>query len=634
MKNIKKISIIFLVLLIILSTFAAAGPEAKIKNMSFKNADIVDVLRTVAEVAEVNLITDSEISGNITVQLKDINFEKALDLITQTRSLDYRWDNNTVVVAAPERLDKMYADIVTEYIKVESNDFNNIATIVKEIFPETQISLDAPRKQFIIKGEEKIVSEIKEMINRLDAAKTAEDIEMEKQEKSFAEKNIEFYSESFQVMNADLEDLKNKLQTYSSNISIKTNSLTNTMTISGEKSTVNESLAMAKTYDQSLEPETRNVRVDYVDTEQITEIVGKFYPDINLHVNKKRKEIIINGAKNKLDNVVELIKEINKPQYQVVIETRVEEISSDFRRELGIEHNGQFNIIKESDINTATGENYKIEEIDFTWPDFFKALDTSTDTKTLARPSLMTLNGEEANLSILEEEPYPITETDNNGDKTTTWEYVEAGVELIFTPWITENNEIELKIAPTVSSFSEPNYATATSSGETPPPAKKSRSVETTLRLKNNETFAVGGLIQTDSDGKIIKIPLLGDLPLFGELFKKRNNSNSTNELIIFVTPHIIKYGDETSIKNVINPENKDLAVDIQTELKNEEKEVNNTNNNLKQAEQSKEEIINEFLAERKKEREEILQNLKEDNKKEKEYQELTPEELEAILEK
>lgn len=84
---------------------------------------------------------------------------------------------------------------------------------------------------------------------------------------------------------------------------------------------------MAKTYDQSLEPETRNIRVDYVDTEQISEIVGKFYPEIKLHVNAKRKEIIINGAKNKLDGVEELINEINKPQYQVVIETRVEEIS-------------------------------------------------------------------------------------------------------------------------------------------------------------------------------------------------------------------------------------------------------------------------------------------------------------------
>jgi general secretion pathway protein D len=383
---------------------------------------------------------------------------------------------------------------------------------------------------------------------------------------------------------------------------------------------------MARTYDQSLEPETRNIRVDYVDSEQITEIVGKFYPEVSLHVNAKRKEIIINGAKNKLDNVVELIREINKPQYQVVIETRVEEISSEFSRELGIEHTGVFDIIRESEVSSG-GENYKIEEIDFTWPDIFKALDTSTNTTTLASPKLMTLNGEEANLSILEEEPYEVVTTDENGDKTSSWEYAEAGVELTFTPWITENDEIELKIAPTVSSFNEV-VDSQSGEGESAPPAKKSRSVETTLRLKNNETFAVGGLIQTDSEGMITKIPLLGDLPLFGELFKFREPSDSTNELIIFVTPHIIKYGDEVTTKNVINPRSEKLASDVQNEIKLDKEKQSEMKQEL---EKSKEEIINEYLEQRSKTRKEILESLKDDNK-EKEYQELTPEELEEIL--
>jgi general secretion pathway protein D len=624
----KKVLILFLLIMIFFSAAAAAGPQDKIENLNFKNTDIVDVLRAIAEVADVNLITDSEVSGNITVSLKDITFQKALDLITQTRAISYRWDGNTVVVASPERLDSIYANIVTEFVEVNSSDFDNIGTIVKELYPETQITLDSTRRQFILKGEKENIEEIKEMINRLDSSRTVVEIESSERKQKGEAKEIEIYSESYHVLNSELEDLQSKLRTVNSNLTYKINPLTETITISGEESLVKEAISMARTYDQSLEPETRNIRVDYVDTEQITEIVGKFYPEVSLHVNTKRKEIIINGAKNKLDNVVELIREINKPQYQVVIETRVEEISSEFRRELGIEHNGQFDIIKESDMPSG-GENYKIEELDFTWPDFFKALDVSTDTQTLARPSLMTLNGEEATLSILEEEPYPITETDENGNTSiSSWEYVEAGVELIFTPWITENDEIELKIAPTVSSFSEPTYSTGGRTGETPPPAKKSRSVETTLRLKNNETFAVGGLIQTNTDGKITKIPLLGDLPLFGELFKFRNNTEGTNELIIFVTPHIIEYGDESRRKNVINPENENLASDVQNEIKLDKERQSEMKQEL---EKSREEIINEYLDERSKTRKEILESLKEDNK-EKEYQELTPEELEEIL--
>ncbi|PUU87537.1 MAG: proteinral secretion pathway protein D [Halanaerobium sp.] len=244
-------------------------------------------------------------------------------------------------------------------------------------------------------------------------------------------------------------------------------------------------------------------------------------------------------------------------------------------------------------------------------------LDTSSDSKTLARPSLMTLNGEEANLSITDKEPYAVQEEDDDGDITTTWEYAEAGVKLTFTPWITENDEIELKIAPEVSSFYEINPDRYSNIDTTPPPATKTRSVETTLRLNNNETFVIGGLIQTDGEGKITKIPLLGDLPIFGELFKSRSKSESTNELLIFVTPRIIKYGEEIENQDYIRDDN--VEVDSDTENSS--------------AEKTKAEIINEYLQESGKERKELLDSLRKNNdKKEKEFEGLTPEELESIL--
>jgi len=164
MKYKKRLLIFTLVFVFAFSLGVMAGPQDKIENMSFKNTEVVDVLRAIAEVADVNLITDSNVSGNITVSLKDITFEKSLDLITQTRALSYKWDENTVVVAAPERLDSIYANIKTEFVKVESADFDNIGTIVREIFPETQITADSVRRQFILKGEESRINEIKEMI--------------------------------------------------------------------------------------------------------------------------------------------------------------------------------------------------------------------------------------------------------------------------------------------------------------------------------------------------------------------------------------------------------------------------------------------------------------------------------------
>ena len=616
MIKIKKISFIILILVISLTAAASAGPQDKIEDMNFRNADIVDVLRAIAEVADVNLITDSQVVGNITVHLQDITFEKSLDLITKTRGLDYKWDNNTVVVAQPEKIDQIYSNLVTEFVKVNSSDFENIGIIVKEIFPETLISMDISRRQFIIKGESNRVEEIKEMINRLDSAKVLKgssgtDFENRESEET------KLYSESYTVLNADLADLESKLRIVNSNLNFQVNPLTETITISGEEESVKSILSMAKTYDQSLEPETRKMRVDYIDTAQITEIINKFYPDIQLHVNAKRKEIIINGAKNKLDGVSELIKEINTPQYQVIIETRVEEISSDLTREIGMKYSDSMDVGIGDIIIERNTDLDKIEDLTYKWPEIFKLLDTSSDSKTLARPSLMTLNGEEANLSITDKEPYAVQEEDDDGDITTTWEYAEAGVELTFTPWITENDEIELKIAPEVSSFYEINPDRYSNIDTTPPPATKTRSVETTLRLNNNETFVIGGLIQTDGEGKITKIPLLGDLPIFGELFKSRSKSESTNELLIFVTPRIIKYGEEIENQDYIRDDN--VEVDSDTENSS--------------AEKTKAEIINEYLQESGKERKELLDSLRKNNdKKEKEFEGLTPEELESIL--
>jgi len=613
----KEIFIITLILVLGFSLGVVAGPQDKIEDMNFRNADIVDVLRAIAEVADVNLITDSQVVGNITVHLQDITFEKSLDLITKTRGLDYKWDNNTVVVAQPEKIDQIYSNLVTEFVKVNSSDFENIGIIVKEIFPETLISMDISRRQFIIKGESNLVEEIKEMINRLDSAKVLKgssgtDFENRESEET------KLYSESYTVLNADLADLESKLRIVNSNLNFQVNPLTETITISGEEESVKSILSMAKTYDQSLEPETRKMRVDYIDTAQITEIINKFYPDIQLHVNAKRKEIIINGAKNKLDGVSELIKEINTPQYQVIIETRVEEISSDLTREIGMKYSDSMDVGIGDIIIERNTDLDKIEDLTYKWPEIFKLLDTSSDSKTLARPSLMTLNGEEANLSITDKEPYAVQEEDDDGDITTTWEHVEAGVKLTFTPWITENDEIELKIAPEVSSFYEINPDRYSNIGNTtPPPATKTRSVETTLRLNNNETFVIGGLIQTDGEGKITKIPLLGDLPIFGELFKSRSKSESTNELLIFVTPRIIKYGEEIENQDYIRDDN--VEVDSDTENSS--------------AEKTKAEIINEYLQESGKERKELLDSLRKNNdKKEKEFEGLTPEELESIL--
>lgn len=628
MRNKSSLLSLTIILILLFSLGAAAGPQGKISDMNFKNADLVDVLRAIAEVADVNLVSDSSVSGTITVHLQDITFQKSLDLITETKELDYKWDGNTIVVATPERIDDIYSKTNIRLIKVESSDIENMAVILRELYPETKIQVDAVRDQFILQGKLENINEVEEMIRRLEetslemaekeeAEALSEQIKEEKQTEA-EEEEIELVTKSYMIKNADLEDLTSKLSAVNPELKVNYNPLTETITITGEEEMVQEAFSMAETYDNSLEPETRVIRVDYVDIEQITPIMEKLYPNVKIHVNEKRKEIIVNGPKNKLDNAVDIVKSLNTPKQQVVIEARVEEVSSGFVRELGIENLSDF-----SKIEFVKNLDDQIKELDYTWPQFFKALDENTDSTTLANPRLMTLNGEKAVMTILDEEPYitDIEETDAGGLEY-SWDYVTAGVTLEFTPWITENDEIELQIAPEVSSFQ------LFDSDQLKPPSKQSRKVETRLRLRDGETIVIGGLIQTDDEGVITKIPLLGDIPLIGEMFKTRRKDEKVNELVIFVTPKIINYEDkiekeEHLIKTYMDDNTDKISVDGEKSSDKTEEEPNTDS-----------EVVEEEIKQQ-----EPVQNDKEENneaeeKPAKEFQDLTPEELEEILKK
>ncbi|MFW5988563.1 MAG: type II secretion system protein GspD, partial [bacterium] len=196
-----------------------------------------------------------------------------------------------------------------------------------------------------------------------------------------------------------------------------------------------------------------------------------------------------------------------------------------------------------------------------------------------------------------------------------------------FTPWITENDEIELSMKPEVSSFGAmPEEA------ELPP--RKKRSVETNLRLNDGETFAIGGLIQEDEQKSMSKVPLLGDIPLLGELFKSRSDDNSRTELLIFVTPRIIKHGeeyaaDEHLIESGLEKDNSETETDsADNQDPDEDKKIESAS-----TEKTKEEIIAEYLQEKSKSREEIMAALREGKEeKNKSFNDLTLEELEEIL--
>jgi pilus assembly protein CpaC len=154
--------------------------------------------------------------------------------------------------------------------------------------------------------------------------------------------------------------------------------------------------------------------------------------------------------------------------------------------------------------------------------------------RTLAKPNLITQSGKEAKFISGGEFPYPVAQDNNR----TTIEFKEFGVALLFTPVVQDGETITLKIRPEVSSldFSQG----LVSSGFSIPVIRKNQAA-TNISLKDGETFAIAGLINTEVRQAVGKIPLLGDIPILGALFRSSRFVNNETELLFLVTVKLVK---------------------------------------------------------------------------------------------
>ena len=166
--------------------------------------------------------------------------------------------------------------------------------------------------------------------------------------------------------------------------------------------------------------------------------------------------------------------------------------------------------------------------------------------RTLAEPRLVTQSGQEA--SFLAGGEFPIPVPQGNGDITI--EYKEFGVSLVFTPVVLSNGLISLRVAPSVSDIVSVQTVPAGIVGASfVVPNLSSRKLETTVQLQDGQTLALAGLLQDKFRDNVQKIPGLGDLPILGPLFRSTNFVEEKSELLVAVTPRLVKPAEAGSLK-------------------------------------------------------------------------------------
>jgi len=242
---------------------------------------------------------------------------------------------------------------------------------------------------------------------------------------------------------------------------------------------------------------------------------------------------------------------------QVMLEVRVAEMSRSIGKRLGINFayvQGETFFLNmlgsltflDDELNDLTlrvspsvNSIFRFTHGSSSWTGFVDALKEDGLIKILAEPTLITLSGEEAYFLAGGEFPVPVPQ----GLGTTAIEFKDFGVGLTFTPTVLNDGKINIRVAPEVS---ELDFTTAQIIGGFVVPGLNTRKAATVVEMADGQSFAIAGLLSESIRDGGAKFPLLGDIPILGALFRSREFQKRESELVIIVTPHLVKPLDIT----------------------------------------------------------------------------------------
>lgn len=171
------------------------------------------------------------------------------------------------------------------------------------------------------------------------------------------------------------------------------------------------------------------------------------------------------------------------------------------------------------------------------------ALEQKGLVRRLAEPDLVALSGDTARFLAGGEFPVPIASTGAGGAVTPTIVFKKFGVSLAFVPTVLGHGLINLRISPEVS---ELDFSNAVTISGTTIPSLITRNAQTTVELRDGQSFAIAGLLQADGTRNISQVPWLGSVPVLGALFRSSAYQKNETDLVIIVTPHVVRPGSPT----------------------------------------------------------------------------------------
>lgn len=589
--------------------------------INLRDADIRAFASDVAKITNKTIVLDPRIKGTVTVvSNQDLSIKETYAVfLSVLRVHGYAAiENNGVVKVMPESGGRQdfssgrpdLDSLTTEVIRLNQANARNLTPLLKPLInKQGHIAAYEATNTLIIADYVGNLTRIKNLLAELD-------------------KNPTDYFELVPLINTSANEISRILNSvYEGTKSSSLNSYSviavdgsNSVLLRGQKSLINQFKEVIEDLDSS-NFESSNLKVIYLKYAQAAEVASilenvaknlegekESSGDIkgittSISFHQDTNSLVISAQPDILKSLKSVITQLDIRRAQVLVEALIIEVSDQLARDLGVQllYSGdgknspaavqrfgnpnpdliaitgsQLSLEGNNSSNlTTTASNSllglegmaagiaRIKNDGESFAAILNIITNDADSNVLSTPSIMTMDNEQASIIVGQEIPITTGETlsMNNSNPFRTVQRQEVGVKLTVTPQINEGNAVKLVINQEVSSVVGPITATATDL------ITSKRQIQTTVLVEDGDTIVLGGLIDDDVQEIEKKIPILGDIPLVGRLFKSTSTSRSKRNLIVFMRPTIIR--DIASVREVSNRKYNYFQA-IQENLKNQ----------------------------------------------------------------
>jgi pilus assembly protein CpaC len=326
-------------------------------------------------------------------------------------------------------------------------------------------------------------------------------------------------------------------------------------------------------WDEAGQSQAFEVSVD-IDILGLSQKIQEVFPAEDVHIDTSRDVVILTGKISSAavaDKILEVVKSSSSkvtsmmqvpppPTGEILLEVKFADVDRTVVNQFGINilslpgaknvgtiSTQQFGApalatvgtgINQSPIGVSNLLNIFLLRSDINLAATIQALESQNVLQILAEPDLLTASGKEASFLAGGQFPYPVLQPSTSGFAGITIQFKEYGVKLKFTPTLTSDGLIHLKVAPEVSAL---DYSNALTIQGYTIPALTTDNAESEMDLRDGQSFAIAGLLDNRVTELFNKIPWIGDIPVLGKLFQSRSVTKSKNELLIVVTPRIVQ---------------------------------------------------------------------------------------------